>query len=103
MSISLCKMYCDSKTNSGKRKIGPLPNTSVFVFKISEQQRVWIIRTSYLNIYCNSNQKCIPINEYANYPSASLTLRTLMSHICDISPLHGSECVPSITKPSKSL
>ena len=32
-----------------------------------------------------------------------LTLRTLMSHICDVSPLRGSECVPSITKPSKYL
>ena len=26
-----------------------------------------------------------------------------MSHICDVSPLCGSECVPSIRKPSKSL
>ena len=26
------------------------------------------------------------------------TLRRLISHICDISPLRGSECVPSITK-----
>ena len=32
-----------------------------------------------------------------------LTLRRLMSHICDISPLHGSECVPSIMKLSKCL
>ena len=28
-SIPLCKMYCDSKTISGKRKIGLLPDTSV--------------------------------------------------------------------------
>ena len=33
---------------------------------------MWIIRTSYLKIYCNSSQKCIAINEYANYPSATL-------------------------------
>ena len=33
----------------------------------------------------------------------ALTLTRLMSHICDISPLHGSECVPSIMKLSKCL
>ena len=33
---------------------------------------MWIIRTSYLKIYCNGDQKCIVINEYANYPSATL-------------------------------
>ena len=27
----------------------------------------------------------------------SLTLRGLMSHICDISPLRGLECVPSVS------
>ena len=32
-----------------------------------------------------------------------LTLRALKSHICDIRPLHDSECVPSITKHSKCL
>ena len=36
-------------------------------------------------------------------PNACLTPRTLMSHICGVSPLRGLECVPSITKPSKSL
>ena len=29
-SFPLCKMFNDAKTNSYKRKIGPLPNTSVF-------------------------------------------------------------------------
>ena len=35
---------------------------------------MWIIRTIYLKISYDSNQKCIVINEYANYPSATLTL-----------------------------
>ena len=43
-------------------------------FKISEQQSVWIIRTCYLKIYCNTTQKCITINEYANYQSATFMI-----------------------------
>ena len=86
MSIPLCKVYCDSETNSYERKIGSLPNTSVFqllVFKISEQYSVWIIRTSYLKIYMyyDSNQKCIAINEYARYPSTTLIKKNLIKSI----------------------
>ena len=39
----------------------------------------------------------------SQYIDQDLTLRGLISHICDVSPLRGSECVPSVTKPSKSL
>ena len=48
-----------------------------------------------------STSKC-PISD-SRTTVRGLTLKTLMSHICDVSPLRGSECVPSITKPTKSL
>ena len=43
------------------------------------------------------------INQAPSNDIASLTLRALMSHICDISPLRGSPSVPGYTKLSKCL
>ena len=68
-----------------------------------------------LNVYCYIQQlhTSFPIwmcavtsSSYtllSQSPWQFLTLRTLMSHICDISPLCGTQCVSSFTKLSKWL